>query len=72
MTKFLSLVLILLNDGLTADEFQKLHAQLQPSKNEPWRTIPWKVSLLEARDLAARQKKPVFLWAMDGHPLGGT
>ena len=36
---------------------------------ELWKTIPWKTSLLEARELAARQGKPIFLWSMDGHPL---
>ena len=38
-------------------------------EEELWETIPWKTSLLEARALAARQGKPIFLWSMDGHPL---
>lgn len=58
--------------GLTVDEFKTLHAQLQPAKDEAWRTIPWKVSLLEAQAAAGREKKPIFIWAMDGHPLGCT
>jgi hypothetical protein len=58
--------------GLTVDEFRTLHAQLQPAKDEAWRTIPWKVSLIEAQAAAAREKKPLFIWAMDGHPLGCT
>jgi hypothetical protein len=40
--------------------------------DEPWRTIPWKISLLEAQKLAAEEKKPIYIWAMDGHPLGCT
>ena len=28
--------------------------------------------VLEARQEAAKQKKPIFIWAMDGHPLGCT
>jgi hypothetical protein len=68
----LALVLIAPSGGLTVDEFKTLHAQLQPAKGETWRTIPWKVSLVEAQALAARTKKPLFIWAMDGHPLGCT
>jgi hypothetical protein len=56
---------------LTEATFQKLHKQLQPGK-EPWRTIPWKISLLNAQKIAAKEKKPIFIWAMDGHPLGCT
>ena len=66
------LLLLLAPSSLTVDEFKTLHAQLQPAKNEAWRTIPWKVSLAEAQEAAAREKKPIFIWAMDGHPLGCT
>jgi hypothetical protein len=68
----LTLVLLSPASGLTVDEFKTLHAQLQPAKGEAWRTIPWKASLVEAQSLAARTKKPLFIWAMDGHPLGCT
>jgi len=57
---------------LTEAEFQSLHAALQPDEDEPWRTIPWKISLLDAQHAAAEQNKPIFIWAMDGHPLGCT
>ena len=57
---------------LSEKEFQKLHAAMQPSEDEPWRTIPWKISLLDAQSAAAQQNKPIFIWAMDGHPLGCT
>jgi hypothetical protein len=57
---------------LTVDEFKTLHAQLQPAKGEAWRTIPWKASLVDAQAMAARAKKPLFIWAMDGNPLGCT
>jgi hypothetical protein len=60
------------SSGLTVDEFRTLHEQLQPARGESWRTIPWKVSLVEAQALAARTKKPLFIWAMDGNPLGCT
>ena len=37
---------------------------------EGW--IPWKISLREAQRAAVSEKKPIFIWAMDGHPLGCT
>ena len=57
---------------LTDAEFRKLHKALQPGADEPWRTIPWKIELLDAQKIAARERKPIFIWAMDGHPLGCT
>ena len=58
--------------GLTEAEFQKLHRELQPNLKATWRTIPWKTSVLDAQAAAAREGKPIFIWAMDGHPLGCT
>jgi hypothetical protein len=72
MTFALLSLLLLAPSGLTVDEFKTLHARLQPAKDEAWRTIPWKVSLVEAQAAAARAKKPIFIWAMDGNPLGCT
>jgi hypothetical protein len=57
-------------DDLTDAEFQKLHQQLQPPRDELWRTIPWQMSILEARELAAKEKKPLVLRVRAGHPLG--
>lgn len=57
-----------LNDA----EFKKLHAMLQASPDEAWRTIPWQIELLDAQQVAAKENKPIFIWAMDGHPLGCT
>lgn len=57
---------------LTAANFLELHTELQPEKDAAWRTIPWKISLLDAQRTAASQHKPIFVWAMDGHPLGCT
>ena len=55
--------------SLTLEEFNKLHKEVRPPKDEVWRTIPWKLSLLEAQRLAATERKPIFLWAMAGNPL---
>lgn len=57
---------------LTEAEFSRLHEQLRPVADEPWRTIPWKIDLLDAQRTAVAEQKPIFIWAMDGHPLGCT
>ncbi len=59
-------------DELTMAEFESLHKQLQVAADAPWRTIPWKTAMLDAQQAAAREGKPIFVWAMDGHPLGCT
>jgi len=65
---------LLAQSALALDEaaFQKLHRELQPDPKATWRTIPWKTSVLDAQAEAARTGKPIFIWAMDGHPLGCT
>jgi len=64
--------LLLLQDPIPESEAKDLLAKLVPSADEKWMTIPWKTDLLEARDAAAKEGKPVFLWSMNGHPLGCT
>ena len=39
-------------DKLSEAEFGRLHEQLQASSEVPWRTIPWKISLLDAQRAA--------------------
>ena len=50
-------------------DFAKLHKELTGAK-EPWQSIPWHVSLLEARAQAAKENKPVYMLCRAGHPLG--
>ncbi len=57
---------------LGKEECLAILRELSPQPDEPWRTIPWRISLLEAQRDAAKQKKLIFIWAMDGHPLGCT
>jgi len=56
---------------ISNDEYLELHKSLVPGKGL-WRTVPWQTSLLKAQHIAARDKKPIFIWSMDGHPLGCT
>ncbi len=53
-------------------EFEKLERELIPTRDAAWETIGWRVDLLAARAEAIRSGKPLFLWAMNGHPLGGV
>ncbi|HMP78579.1 MAG TPA: hypothetical protein PKD54_03950 [Pirellulaceae bacterium] len=50
---------------------EKCAALCQPS-DAPWKSIPWQTDLLKAQQIAVEQSKPLFIWAMDGHPLGCT
>lgn len=65
-------LLLAIQNGLEPAEFERLHRELAPKSDEKWQTVPWKIDLLEARALAAKQGKPLFLWSMNGHPLGCT
>ena len=58
-------------EQLSSSEFESLHSALEP-KAEVWKTIPWHTELLSAQRAAVQQKKPIFIWSMDGHPLGCT
>ena len=50
-----------------------LQALIGPAENEQnWLQIPWETDLATARAKAEHTKRPVFLWEMDGHPLGCT
>jgi hypothetical protein len=57
-------------EAFTLEEFAKLHQQLRPSPDELWRTIPWRMEIVEACQEAATAKKPLVLRVRSGHPLG--
>jgi hypothetical protein len=41
--------------------------QVRASDTTGWARIPWVASLTEARRISAREKKPVFLFTLDGN-----
>ena len=46
---------------------------IRPSAEElHWREIPWQSDLREGIRIAKEQGKPIFLWTMNGNPLGCT
>ena len=58
---------------LTKTEFEELHKKLTKMSTERVWSIPWQLSVRKARELAAEQNKPVFLWISSNggtHPLG--
>ena len=60
-------------EPIRPERVSDLLALIKPGKDEDrWATIPWLTDLWQARQLAARQGKPILLWEMDGHPLGCT
>jgi len=51
----------------------ELIAVISPAPDEQaWLSIPWETNLTTARRKAAELNRPIFLWEMDGHPLGCT
>lgn len=57
---------------LDQSRFDELKSLFKSETEKPWRSIDWNISLLAAQNEAAEQGKPIFIWAMDGHPLGCT
>jgi len=48
-------------------------AEILPTKeDEKWLSIPWRTDLTQARTDAQKENKPIFMWIMNGHPLGCT
>jgi hypothetical protein len=62
----------LLNSAGHGQGLLELQSKLIPDALEPWQTIAWQVDLAAAREFAGQSNKPLFAWAMNGHPLGCT
>ena len=62
-----------LKAGLTQEALPSLQALIGPTESEQrWLKIPWETDLAAAREKAQTTGRPIFLWEMDGHPLGCT
>ena len=56
---------------LAATTLDQMLAYVKPRPEEVrWTSIPWQTDLWEARRLAEAANKPIFMWAMNGNPLG--
>ena len=51
---------------------QKIAAVLPTSDEQAFLQIPWRLNVMAARAESARTGKPMFVWEMNGHPLGHT
>jgi hypothetical protein len=57
---------------LTPDQFAHLHRliRVQPGEQRFWQIL-WKLTVSDARDQAAAEGKPIFVWAgAGGAPIG--
>ncbi len=57
-----------------AINFDQVHSLVKATEEETiWKDqIDWHTDLWEARQLAGKVGKPIFIWEMDGHPMGCT
>lgn len=51
---------------------QKIATVLPTEAEDRWLQIPWRTNLMRARLEAQQAGKPLFVWVMNGHPLGCT
>ena len=57
--------------AVTANTFDALFAACRPKpQTERWTEIQWETEAWPARQRSAQEGKPLFLWAMNGHPIG--
>lgn len=58
---------------LTQETFDTLFGACRPrASEERWTEVPWIGELWEGRQQAAQLNKPLFVWAMNGHPFGSV
>jgi hypothetical protein len=58
---------------LTPATLQRWRDFILPEPDETaWEAIPWRESFWQAVLDGHAQRKPVLLWAMNGHPMGCT
>ena len=63
-----ALALLAQADGLD----EKIRPLLPRPGEERWLEAGWRLDFAAARAEANRDGKPLFLWMMDGHPMGCT
>jgi len=63
----------LMQAGLSTPTLETKVASVLPTpQEERWLQVPWRANLMRARSESQQSGKPLFLWIMDGHPLGCT
>ena len=55
----------------SVEDFEKVYNFVLPStKESKWREVPWIPGLWDGMQAAKKANKPMFIWAMNGDPLG--
>jgi hypothetical protein len=55
---------------LAPEELARRAEVVRPSPDElRWQQLPWLTSLVEARQTAQRERRPIFLWVSSDPPL---
>ncbi|CAN5197016.1 hypothetical protein BH10CYA1_BH10CYA1_48740 [soil metagenome] len=72
-----ALSIILLPASAVEDRTQfnldsKIAATVPTKDEDRWLTIPWRTNLMKARLEAQSLNRPMFLWIMNGNPMGCT
>lgn len=50
----------------------KIASVLPTAQEDAWLNVGWNTNLMAARRQAQALHRPLFLWVMNGHPLGCT
>jgi hypothetical protein len=76
VSKVIPLLFALVSSTTSApgmDNLESSIAAILPTAEEDrWLDIPWHTNLMQARLEAQQMNRPLFLWVMNGHPLGCT
>ena len=60
-------------DALDAKSWRKTLKHVLPDKQElRWQDVEWNATLWDAVIAAHKEKKPILLWAMNGHAMACT
>jgi hypothetical protein len=51
---------------------QRIDAVWPQPDEEKWLQVGWELDLFAARQRSVDENKPIFLWMMNGHPMGCT
>ena len=67
------MVALLLAAVLGGSDIDAKIASILPStEEEKWMTVPWRTNLNQARRDSVATGKPIFMWIMNGNPMGCT
>lgn len=66
------LLLVVLSCAATAQDTDTFKTVCPSPEELLWKKIEWEPTLWAGVVEAHKQKKPVMLWTMNGHPLGHT